>query len=162
MSVMDEQDAPIRRRRWWKRFKTPAMNADDPERERGRVKGPSVCERGRRSRRQKERESRQRRRERDGLRETLERREESSPREARSRPGWAGSVRTLKNLWPALRPTSKRCYSWVLGAGTIRFTQRRQKRKKERARERTGEAEGSKRRSTSASVYANEKSDRAR
>lgn len=64
---------------------------------------------------------------------------ESSPREARSRPGWAGSVRTLKNLWPALRPTSKRCYSRVLGAGTVRFTQRRQERKEERAGEMEGE-----------------------
>lgn len=99
--------------------------------------------------------------ERERIRETLERRGESSSREARSRPGWAGSVRTLKNLWPALRPTSKRCYSRVLGAGTVRFTQRRQDRKKERARERTM-AEGGKRRSTNASVYANEKSDRAR
>lgn len=92
------------------------------------------------------------------IRETLERRGESSPREARLRPGWAGSVRTLKNLWPALRPTSKRCYSRVLGAGTVRFTQRRQERKKERARGR----KGGKGRSMNASVYANEKSDRAR
>lgn len=99
------------------------------------------------------------RKERERIRETLKRRGESSSREARSRPGWAGSVRTLKNLWPALRPTSKRCYSRVLGAGTVRFTQRRQERKKERARERTM-AEGGKGRSTN--VYANEKSDRAR
>lgn len=68
------------------------------------------------------------RKEKERIRETLERRGDSSPREAR--PGWAGSVRILKNLWPALRPTSKRCYSWVLGAGTVRFTQR-QERKKE-------------------------------
>lgn len=64
---------------------------------------------------------------------------ESSPREVRSRPGWAGSVRTLKNLWPALRPTSKRCYSRVLGAGTVRFTQRWRRGRKsecERGRER--------------------------
>ena len=85
----------------------------------------------RRTKRKRERERERR------IRETLERRGESSSREARSRPGWAGSVRTLKNLWPALRPTSKRCYSRVLGAGTVRFTQRRQERKKERAREKT-------------------------
>lgn len=60
-------------------------------------------------------------RERKGHRRDYHGRKKAGPH-----PGWAGSVRTLKNLWPALRPTSGRCYTRVLQVGTVRFTQRRQ------------------------------------